>query len=342
MIRFKKIVKTTLIVLVALVAILTSVYFLGPKPPEPQFEPAPPEKITLLPAIEMEMALAESENAVEGIKPDCKARIVWADSLKKTKTKVVMLYLHGFGASHPEGAPVDVDLAKRFGCNLFLSRLVDHGIETGEKGENLLKFNAEAFYESAERALRMAKQLGDSVVILAQSGGAAMALFIASKHPELKGMVLYSPAVKLFKPETVLLPEHWGLEISHLFTGKIHNDWKFRRPEQARYWTNHQRFEGIVQLAVFQKYTMIPETFAKIKCPVFMGYYYEDEEHQDHTVSVAAMKTMFEQLGTPPQYKRAVNFPNVKEHVLTSPLTTDDWMTVENESAKFIKEILGM
>ena len=340
--RLIKIMLTTAKVLLALVVILTLVYFLGPKPAKPVFDPPPVENLSARGFSDLENAIVASENAIEGIKPECKARIVWADSLKKTKTKVAMVYLHGFGASHKEGAPVDENLAKRFGCNLYLARLAEHGIETGEKNENFLKFNAEDYYDSAERALRIAQQLGDSVVIVAQSGGAAMALFLASRHPELKGIVLYSPAVRVFRKDALLLAEPWGLELSHLVTGKEHNDWVFRKPQQAKYWTNHQRFEGIVQFTTFQKYAMIPETFAKVKCPVFMGYYYENEENQDKVVSVAAMKEMFEQLGTPPQYKRAVNFQNAKAHVITSDLTTDDWQTVEAESIKFIQEILGM
>ena len=340
--RLFKIVKTTGKVLLVLVVILIAVYFLGPKPAKPVFDPPPVENLTVRELSDLDKTIAASENLVEGIKSECKARIVWADSLNKKKTKVAMIYLHGFGASHKEGAPVDEDLAKRFGCNLYLARLAEHGIETGEKNENLLKFNAEDYYDSAERALRIAQQLGDSVVIVAQSGGAAMALFLASRHPELKGMVLYSPAVRVFRKDALLLAEPWGLELSHIMTGKAHNDWEFRKPQQAKYWTNHQRFEGIVQFTTFQKYAMIPETFAKIKCPIFMGYYYENEENQDKVVSVVAMKEMFEQLGTPPQYKRAVNFQNTKAHVLTSDLTTDDWQTVESESIKFIQEILGM
>ena len=339
--RFFKIIKITGKIILVLTALLVIVYFLGPKPAKPVFDPPALENLTNQSFTDLEKKISESENAVENIKPDCKARIVWADSLKKGKTKVVMLYLHGFGASHIEGAPINTDLAKQFGCNLFLARLSEHGIETGAKNENFLKFNAEDYYDSAEEALHIAQQLGDSVVIFGQSGGAAMALFLASRHPELKGLVLYSPAIKVFRKDGQLMSEPWGLQLAHLLVGE-HNDWKFRKPEQAKYWTNHQRFEGIVQFTTFQKYTMIPETFAKVKCPVFMGYYYENEEKQDKTVSVEAMKEMFEQLGTPPKYKREFDFKNAKAHVITSPMTTDDWQTVEMESAKFLQEVMVM
>ncbi|MBL7813611.1 MAG: alpha/beta hydrolase [Saprospiraceae bacterium] len=339
--RFFKIIKITGKILLGLIVILIIVYFLGPKPAKPAFDPPATENLTQLSLSDLEKNIAEVENAVQGIKETCKARIVWADSVRKTKTKVAMVYLHGFGASYAEGAPVNMDLAKQFGCNLYLARLAEHGVETGEKNVNMLNFNAEDYYDSAEKSLAIAKQLGDSVVILAQSGGAALALFLASRHPEVKGLVLYSPAIRVFRKDGQILSEPWGLQLAHALVG-THNDWTFRKPEQRKYWTNHQRFEAIVQFTTFQKYAMTPETFAAVKCPVFMGYYYENEEKQDKVVSIEAMKTMFEQLGTPPQYKRAVNFPNAHAHVLTSPLTTDDWQAVENESVKFIKDILKM
>ena len=237
--RFFKIIKTTGKIILVLTTILVIIYFLGPKPPKPVFDPPVLENFTNQSFTDLEKTIADRENAVENIKPDCKARIVWADSTKKEKTKIVMLYLHGFSASHVEGAPINTDLAKQFGCNIFLARLSEHGVETGAKNENLLKFNAEDYYDSAEEALHIAQQLGDSVLIIGQSGGAAMALFLASRHPELKGLVLYSPAVKVFRKDGQLMSEPWGLQLAHLTVGEF-NDWKFRKPEQARYWTDRK------------------------------------------------------------------------------------------------------
>jgi hypothetical protein len=57
-----------------------------------------------------------------------------------------------------------------------------------------------------------------------------------------------------------------------------------------------------------------------VKIPVFLGYYYKDEEHQDNVVSVDAMKEMFEQLGTPASLKKSEAFPNSGNHVITSNL----------------------
>ena len=114
----------------------------------------------------------------------------------------------------------------------------------------------------------------------------------------------------------------------------------FKSPEQVNYWTNHYDWQAVVQLADFIKYAMTPKTFEKIKCPTFLGYYYEDEDHQDKVVSVAAMKEMFLQLGTPENKKREVDFKNAHEHVIASDLISDDWKGVETETLKFLNEIV--
>jgi hypothetical protein len=61
---------------------------------------------------------------------DNEARIVWANDSLKQKTEYAIVYLHGFSASQEEGNPVHRNIAKQFGCNLYLSRLSQHGVDT--------------------------------------------------------------------------------------------------------------------------------------------------------------------------------------------------------------------
>jgi esterase/lipase len=321
-----------------LLSLLTVTYFLGPKPTSPQLLQPTLTPSVSLPILEQE--IRESERQIKGIKPDNEAKIVWADSTKKAKTKVALLYLHGFGASEKEGYPTNIHLSDTFDCNIYLARLSEHGINEGDN--NFLNFTADNYYQSGEKALHIAKQLGDSVVIVATSAGAAMGLFLVSRHPEVKAILTYSPAIKLFKKEAAMMPGPWGLQISRWFTGKEHNDWVYKNDNHRKYWTNHQRFEGVIQLSIFLRETMKAQTFSQIKCPVFMGYYYRDEENQDKVVSVAAMLEMYEQLATPQYLKRKVNFPNANNHVIATSFLSGDWQNVEAESIKFMREIVKM
>jgi hypothetical protein len=109
-------------------------------------------------------------------------------------------------------------------------------------------------------------------------------------------------------------------------------------PEHAKYWCRHYHLNGVIALQNFLTNVMKPETFAKVKCPAFMGYYYKNEEEQDKVVSVPAMLKMFEELGS--ANKQKVAFPNAGNHVLASPILSKDVATVQAETEKFLDGVL--
>jgi len=314
------------------------VYSVGPKPAKPVFE----TPVFNLPAslTDLETEINNNEKAVKGIKPDNQARIVWADTSKKEKTKIVFLYLHGFLASQAEGDPVHKDLAKKYNANLYLSRLAEHGIERGDS--NMISITADSYEVSAEKALEIAKRLGDEVVVIGTSGGGALALFLASRHHEIKAIVLYSPCIKLYNKTAALLNKPWGLQIGRLASGGPMIIDSAENKEHANYWTLRYRVESVVALVNMYSNTMKPDVFSKIKCPVFMAYFYKNEDEQDKTASVPAMLKMFEELGTPAGLKRKVALPEAGAHVFTSYIRKNDWKGAERETDKFLSDIVKL
>ena len=97
--------------------------------------------------------------------------------LIKNKTAYSIVYLHGFSASQAEGDPVHKNIAAMFGCNLYLSRLAEHGIDTTEPMMNL---TADKNWESAKQALAIGKQLGNKVILMGTSTGGTNALQLGS------------------------------------------------------------------------------------------------------------------------------------------------------------------
>ena len=318
--------------------VLLVVYFAGPKPSKPDFthhEANFPSSLT-----DLERNINYSEHAVRRLKPDNQARIIWADSLKKEKTKIVFLYLHGFSASQAEGDPVHKDLAKKYNANLFLSRLAEHGIERGDS--TMINLSAGELEASAEDALAIAKKLGDEVVVIGTSAGGALTLFLASRHPEIKAIVLYSPCVKLFDNTAVILDKPWGLQIARLVSGGPTKKFQSDSQAHAKYWQLNYRIEALVALQNLISNTMRPEVFEKIKCPVFLGYYFKNEIEQDNTVSVPAMLKMFGELGTPEALKEKIAFPNAGAHVIASYIRSKDWQDVEMETDKFLSGVVKL
>jgi esterase/lipase len=313
-------------------------YLIGPKPSKPQFNNTLPDLPNSL--AEMEMQISQNEKGIIGIKPDNEARIVWADSSRKEKTKIAFLYLHGFTGSQAEGDPVHRDLAKKYNANLYLSRLSDHGIDRGDN--TMIDLNADDYESSAEKAYQIAKKLGDEVIVIGTSAGGAFSLFLASRNPEIKALVLYSPCIRLYDGTAALLNKPWGLQIGRLATGSPVKSFDAESATHANYWTLHFRIEGLVALVNFYSNTMKPETFSKVKCPVFLAYYYKNEKEQDMTVSVPAMLKMFDELGTPVALKRKIAFPDAGAHVLSSYIRSKDWKGVETETDKFLSEIVKL
>src|SRR6478736_4809106 len=108
------------------IIVLIGIYFLGPAPARPKYDPTIPTVPQSPDELEKYVANQESKHK---LKPDNEERIVWADSAKK-KTEYSVVYIHGFSASQEEGNPVHRDFARKFGCYLYLARMADHGIDT--------------------------------------------------------------------------------------------------------------------------------------------------------------------------------------------------------------------
>ena len=298
-------------------AVLIGAYFLGPKPEAPVLSPT--ASWTAIPdsARALDAYIAAKESATI-LRPGNEARIVWADSTQPKKTKIVFMYVHGFSASPMEGDPLHREVAKKFGANLLLARVAGHGVPDSDS--TFAKVTADEYYQSVENYYAIAKKLGDEVVVLGTSFGGAMSLVLAANHPEIKALMLYGPCIAIKDPNATLLDNPWGLQMAHLITGSDYRDIPVMAKGHAENWSLHYRLEGVVAVQNLLTHAMTKEVFEKVKIPVFMGYYYKDEAHQDMVVSVDAMKEMFEQLGTPASLKKSEAFPNSGNHVITSDL----------------------
>jgi esterase/lipase len=315
--------------------VLIVLYFLGP-------QPSPPNYSRDLPAVPAEASALEQyirgNEAKHKIKPENEARILWLNDSMRQKTEYAVVYLHGFSASQEEGDPVHYDFAQKFGCNLFLARLADHGIDTTEP---LLNFTAERLWNSALEAYAIGKQIGKKVILMATSTGGTLALKLAAEYPEIAGLILLSPNIAINDPKAWLLNNHWGLQIAKMVKGK-YNRAKDTTALYAQYWNNKYRIESTVQLEELLESTMKESTFKKVKQPVLLLYYYKDEEHQDAVVKVSAMKRMFLQLSTPDSLKRQVPIPNAGDHVIGSYVKSKDFQSVEEQCEKFAMDILHL
>lgn len=314
--------------------IIVIVYLMGPKPSDPVYATDMP----VVPAINDSLTqYIQAREAQHHLKPDNEARIIWANDSVKTKTAYSIVYLHGFSASQAEGDPVHKDIARRFGCNLYLSRLAEHGIDTVDQ---LVNLKADSYWESAKEALAIGQRIGQKVILVGTSTGGTLALKLAAEYPEIAALVLLSPNIAINDPNAWLLNNPWGLQIARLVIGSKYNDAADKRPVYQQYWNYHYRLEAAVNLEELLESSMNKKTFEAVKQPTLLLYYYKDKVHQDSVVKVDAALKMFEELGTPANLKREVAMPNTGNHVIGSWIKSKDVAGVEKEITRFMQDVL--
>ncbi len=317
---------------------LTTIYLTGSKPDTPIYSKEFPLVNSNLVLLEDSINKAESSNTA--VKLNNEARIIWADSSNQ-KTEWSIVYLHGFTASQMEGDPVHRDIAAKFGMNLYLARLSEHGVESDS---NLLHMTPESLWETSKLALAIGEKLGNKVILMSTSTGGTLALKLAATYPDkVTALINYSPNVAINNPLAFLLNMHWGLAMLNAtatngyIVNKRHVD-----PDIAQYWTEKYKTEALPQLQELVTSTMQEDVFEKVICPSLTLAYYKDEEHQDPTVKVSAMRWMNETLGTDMNKKRLVELPTVGVHPMASSLRSKDVEAVELETIKFLKEVLHL
>lgn len=317
------------------ILILVIVYLLGPRVERTELDTVLPEVSVDIEDIEQ---YVQNQESCYPVKPGNESKVLWGDSVARP-TEYVLLYLHGFSASRYEGYPVTHDFVKEFRVNAYLPRLAGHGLQ---EEEPLLQMTPANLYNSAKEALVIAHKLGQKVIIMGTSTGCTLALMLAADYPQLvNGLILYSPNIKIKNPLAFLLSGPWGLQITRaVHGGKYAVSDDPADSEDCKYWYCRYRVEAQVYLQQLLDMRMKRKEFQKVHQPVFLGYYYQDEEHQDQTIEVKAALKMFDELGTPENQKVKIAFPEAGAHVIGCELTSKSVQEVRKQTFEFARQVL--
>ena len=323
-------------VLLGILATLIVAYFFGPKAPEIRLDPKiVPIEVGIK---EVERFVLEKEGQYTDLKPDNQAKVIWADSSGE-KTPYALVYLHGFSASHGEGDPIHKEFGERYGMNIYLSRLDDHGINE----ENaLLDMTPSSLLHSAKEAISIGNILGEKVIVMSCSTGSTLSLYLAAHNPEyIEAQILFSPNIDIADPASHLLDGPWGLFLLRMFEGGDFHRWE--APEEAQsYWTTSYRIEALIDLRQLIDATMTPAVFSEVNQPTLVLRYFNSESEQDKVVSVEAMDKMFATLGTPDHLKIMYNVPEATQHVFVSKHYQSDLTSVRLFTFEFAENVLNL
>lgn len=278
-----------------------------------------------------EAAVHAREGVLENeLKPGNRAKITRVDPGSPSRTRFSVLYIHGLSASPGECDDAPQRLARAIGANLYAHRLPGHGLVTEGATHGLTR---EILLNDAARALDISQMLGEEVIVLGSSLGASLGLTLAARRPgDVAALIVWSPGIRAREP--ALLDQLAAMDQVIRYTGPAPTD------VQRIYWSEPHADAYRALRDLFEQ-DMTADTFAKVQCPVFMAYYYRDEQNQDPTASVEAMRWMFDSLGTPPARKEAVAYPD-GAHVVGSPYRSAAAPRVLDDSVCFLRGMLEL
>ncbi|ASB50559.1 alpha/beta hydrolase [Alkalitalea saponilacus] len=311
------------------------VLFLGPKPETPLYHTFVPK--TPKTTLEAEAILTARESNLS-IKPKNEASIVWVCDSSKARTRQVLVYLHGFGASHEEGNPVHRHVADRVGANLLLTRLYDHGLTDTLPMQH---FSVQKFWDDALEYLSIARALGDEIILMGTSTGASLALLMASHFDDVNAIILLSPNIRVNDPNIWIMNQPWGLQLGRAITGSNKTISDHPAEWYDKYWYRQYSLNAVAELQQFLKIAMKPTVFKRVFQPALMLYYYKNEQEKDDVVRVDAMLKMFDELSTPSHLKLKQAIPEAADHVIGCHLRSGDIDAVKLALEVFIDDILN-
>jgi pimeloyl-ACP methyl ester carboxylesterase len=271
--------------------------------------------------------VAQGERTVAEIKPDNEARIVFHGAAPHVRLPLAIVYLHGFTASHAEGAPAHRRMAEAAGAHLYLARLGDHGTDAPDA---MAGASPERWRADAVHALDIGLRLGERVLLVGTSMGASLALDLAASRPDVvAGVVAWSPGIRVHDPAQ--------LRAAVMLQGSVVSPGE-RTPFQQRYWSSMVHTDGYRALARLFIERMRPEILQDVVCPVFFGMWDGGEGDRDTLTSVSAMRLAVGWLATPASQRRVVAYEHAA-HVLASPERSPAAGRVLADSLAFLRDI---
>lgn len=268
------------------------------------------------------MPLSINEDSFN-IKPGNMSRKVWHFQ-EGELTEIVLLYLHGFTASPGESGNLIEFMASKLASNLYLHRWPSHGLFSSDAMCGLTPY---ILFESARNALNKALEMGRRVVIIGTSLGASLGLWLASNHPsDIASVIAWSPGIRPAHPE--LLEQACSMN-------EPLTDLRPRTQEALAYWSSTVHPNGYRALRDFFQLIASNPPWPKITCPVFLGYYKDQNGEEDQTASVPAMLEMFDTLGTSSANKKAMPFAT-GAHIIGSPYKSSCAEQVVQASMDFL------
>lgn len=302
-------VKSKLKVLFGVLVVVASLFSILLSGPLFKFEPLPSNGIVsrVNEAADLDAYLANEEAKVANLKPDLAKAIVWATPEKK-RTPLAIVYVHGFSASRGESSPVFEDLAKELGANLFFTRLTAHGLN--DEGRSFATLRAQSLIDDAREALAIGRRLGERVILVGMSTGAALTLQLIAENrnaSDIAAHVMISPNYCPVDERARLISGPLGPTLARVFVG-TYREFEPENAAHKYFWTSRYRAEGIA--AMMDVVNAVDRMdLSIIRVPTLTLY-----SKKDSVVSVPLIEKKHAEIGA--GVKEIVDLPEARGHLV--------------------------
>jgi esterase/lipase len=276
---------------------------------------------------ELDKLLKESEEKFDDIIPGTEKVILWANPLKKQKTKIAIVYIHGFSSTRQDMYPLCENVTKSLQANLFHTRLTGHG--RGSKP--LAEASVNDWINDTFEAVEIGRMIGEKVVIISSSTGSALTMWLASEvkrmNDDVVALVFISPNFSLKQPISNVLLWPWGKTIAKIIIGS-NRSWKPLNPEQGRYWTTSYPVEALLPMMGTVKIARKAKV-ENIRQPVLMIF-----SPFDQVVNTKKTENIFNRLGTTSQqetYTKKIVYINESQDPYNHIIVGDIVSPMNNE-----------
>ena len=207
-------------------------------------------------------------------------QVFWAGEAG-TRTRDVIVYLHGFSATSMELRPVPDRVAADLDANLYFARLPGHGLPGAAMGS----VHADDWVMALAEAMAIARQLGDRVILMTTSTGgtlAAVGLDFPDIMRDVEGIIFISP--------------NFGVHNKLAFLGRLpfsrvwfpwlagnERSWKPLNDQQAKFWTTKYPPHSIIPMMSLIAHTESMD-FSTTNIPALF-YFSNDDQVVDAAIT---------------------------------------------------------
>lgn len=241
--------------------------------------------------------LAQSESKYNDIRPETEKKVTWVNPIKKEKTPISIVYLHGYSASRKELYPVIDIIANELKANIFFTRLAGHGRTPDAMGDATVN----DWINDAIEAIRIGEKIGEKVIIIGNSTGATLGAWLGANSVSNKvvAYVFYSPNFGPKDPLAGFALYPWGKQVGDLVLGK-YRSMEVTNDGMKKYWTYKSRTSSTVTMMGLVDVVNRAD-LSKIKEPFLIVY-----SDKDEVVDPIKIKQRFNEIGS--QNKKLIVF----------------------------------